>query len=547
MHRLSSARPRDAVSAAANDNAISDVRQLSPEPAARSSIPAQSAQSAAPEDPTRLEHRLSALAESELVPDSDAATLADASESVLSPKPAPEPNVATRALTHVPQDAWLDARLELPQPEADTRQRLAWRFKAAFTAWKLLLPTCSKQPLRGQMLEQMRRYEHLLRNAGPRPAAAARQQLSDALHLSLSEAKTVELERELSQLEGVILSVDASISQEAFKARWNREHVDPRQLLRYARLLASRRFGIGYRRDRFEALALELLTARLPSGRLLLMPRRRALQVMRQLLRGLHRPSATTEDHAQAIGYLRDALDRLDAMAGPKPFFDSDFYLDVYGYKISRHDRILSPEFLYLSVAIEVDIHNHMLTWSQTATSETGRPLSLAALQLSLRAQKEAAQAVFADFHRPLAGSAVAAKPATRKVKAKPAAAKRATSSGARLLAASVFALAALTANLYVTGTLRVTDPPRALNAGLLQAVSPLLVSARLSSDGKRLRGRVSRPSWRRLSPRKRIEEAERIASELKQRGIEHAELLAYKNRAIQIDFGSVVYVDDAP
>jgi hypothetical protein len=357
-----------------------------------------------------------------------------------------------------------------------------------------------------------------------------------------------------------LLAADASISQEAFKTRWNREHTDLRQLLRYARLLAGRRFGIGYRRDRFEALALELLTLKLPSGRLQLMPRRRASQVLRQLLRGLYRPSANTDDNKQAVHYLRESLDRLDAISDAKQFFDTGLYLDIYGYKISRHDRILSPEFLYLSIAVEVDVHNLLLSWSQASAAETGKPLSLAPLQLQLRAQKEAAQAVFHDFHKPLAGSSGSAPRASgsapkasesKRVRSLPAAPTKRKSAppsrAGRYVAAGLFVLAALGANLYVTDAVPWRQPPHVLMQATLHAVSPLLVSGRLSADGKRFSGSVSRPSWLKLTPSERGRAAESIASELKRRGIEHAQLMAYKERAIDIDFGTVVYVDDAP
>jgi hypothetical protein len=449
----------------------------------------------------------------------------------------------------------LDATLDLPVSEVDPRQRLAWRFKAAFTAWKMLLPVCSPQLARGQLLAEMRRYERLLRDSGPAPKNTGEKQLSDALHLQLSEAKAVELDRALSELEGLLLSADASISQEAFKARWNREHTDLRQLLRYARLLACRRFGIGYRRDRFEALALELLTLRLPSGRLQLMPRRRAGQVLRQLLRGLYQPTAITDESKQAIVHLREELDRLDTLTCAKDFFDSGLYLDLYGYKISRHDRILTPEFLYLSIAIEVDIHNLLLSWSQASASESGKPFSLAPLQLQLRAQKEAAQAVFNDFHKPLAGSAAPVKSPVveaKKVRSQPVAqpkSKPAQTGDTRLLryvAAGLFALSALGANLYVTGAVRLREPPKPLTQEALRALSPLLVNGRLSSDGKNLSGSLSRRTWVKLTPRERTQAADAMASELKRRGIDHAQLLAYKDRAIQIDYGAVVYVDDA-
>jgi hypothetical protein len=546
IERRRPAQPQAAANdnAAASANAVSGVRQIELTPAKSEQLTA-----AGHPDPSLL-HSLTALSELEAIPDSDATSLTQASDSVAAPKRSIEPNVTTRSLTHVSEDMWLDTLLDLPLAEPDPRQRLAWRFKAAFTAWKMLLPVCSAQTARVQLVNEMRRYERLLRASGPLPQSSGDKQLSDVLHLQLSESKTVELETALSELEALLLAADASISQEAFKARWNREHTDLRQLLRYARLLACRRFGIGYRRDRFEALALELLTLKLPSGRLQLMQRRRASQVLRQLLRGLYRPATNTDENKQSIHHLRDALDKLDAITDAQQFFDSGLYLDVYGYKISRHDRVLSPEFLYLSVAFEVDIHNLLLSWSQSSASESGKQFSLAPVQLQLRAQKEAAQAVFHDFHKPLAGSAMPSKVEASKaphtqvqVKPQPAAASTLT----RYAAAGLFALAALGTNLYFNDSLRVPHLPDMLSQSVLQTMSPLIISGQLSPDGKRFSGSLSRHEWQKLTPVERGQAAQQLASELKRRGIEHAQLQAQHGTAIEIDKGAVVYVEAAP
>ncbi|MEY4581632.1 MAG: hypothetical protein RL701_6335, partial [Pseudomonadota bacterium] len=358
--------------------------------------------------------------------------------------------------------------------------------------------------------------------------------------------------RSLTELESALLSVDEGLNDENFKAHFNREREQPKALLRYARFLGARRFGIGYRRDRFETLALELLTARLPSGRLLLMPRKRAGQVLQQLLRGLHRPPVHADEQSSALSYLRDALDRLEQLAGSKQFFDSGFFLDVYGYKISMHDRITSPEFLYLCVALDVEVHNRLQLWSSAGALKAS-PGPLTALQVQLRAQQEAAQGVFSDFHRPLvgAGPASAARAQTPVRKApkraeapQPKAADTATRW--RMVAAGVFVLAAVGANLYAMGYLQWSVAPRALEGAELKELSPLLVTGRLTQDGKRFSGLLARPEWLRLSPNERVAEAARLANVFKRRGIDHAEVLAYKARAMQIDYGTVVYVDDA-
>jgi hypothetical protein len=533
----------------ANPLVVSETRALSE---ADTQSPSEAS---AAESDRALERRIVSLTEA-AIPDSDAVALTEGSEPARTQGITAEPDVATRALTHVPSEQWFDATLSIPGTTGlalDVRQRLAWRFKAAFAAWKLLVPICQTPEARAELVSAMRSYEKLLRSTG-RAAGETNQPLSDAVHAQLSESQTLECDRALTELESALLAVDESLNDETFKAHFSRQREQPKALLRYARFLGARRFGIGYRRDRFETLALELLSARLPSGRLLLMPRKRAGQVLEQLLRGLHRPPVSAEDQGSALSYLRDALDRLENLAGSKQFFDSGFFLDVYGYKISMHDRITSPEFLYLCVALDVEVHNRLQAWSAQA-SGTGKALGgpLTALHVQLRAQQEAAQAVFSDFHRPLVGHAAATaaraaapakKPPKRAEAAQPAVSDE--SSLWRVAAAAAFALAALGANLYALDYLHWNEPPRPLADTELKQLSPLLLNGQLTQDGKRFSGLLARPEWRRLSPHERVAEAARLATALKQRGIDHAEVLAYKARAMQIDYGTVVYVDDA-
>lgn len=491
--------------------------------------------------------------DSAAVQDSDADALTSDTSAVLAAsRSAPEPNVSTRPHTHVGREAWFDSTLDLPHPSAapsDARQRLAWRFKAAFSAYKLLLPTSPTPEARALMVNALRRYERLLRAAVAVPRDSTKQ-VTEALHAQLSDQQTVELDRAMSELEGALLTLDECLTNEQFRTRFGKQHQPPKMLLRYARFLAARRFGIGYRRDRFEQLAQELLTAKLPSGNLLLMPRKRAAPILVQLVRGLFRPMMSPDAQEQELQYLRDALDRLQSLAGPKQFFDSGFYLDVYGYKISMHDRITSPEFLYLCVAINVEVHNRLQAWSQLSgeAAKAGSSGSLAALHVQLRAQQEAAQAVFADFHRPLAGTAPGKSPAPAAKKGKrPGPQPTGTASSVlRLAAACAFVVGVAAVNLYVLGFVQFESQPVALAPENLQALSPLLINGRLSEGGRRFQGLISRPNWHKLSPRERQEAAAKLAASLKAQGIDHAEVLAYKSRAIQVNYGSVVYVDDA-
>jgi hypothetical protein len=169
-------------------------------------------------------------------------------------------------------------------------------------------------------------------------------------------------------------------------------------------------------------------------------------------------------------------------------------------------------------------------------------------LQIQLRAQHTAAQAVFPNFHQALGGSspdtraASTAKAAARASKPRPVG----NTNVLRLAGASLLALLSISAALYASGLVQLEQPPEVLAAPRLQGLSPLLLQGRLTQHGTRFEGAIARPSWVRLSPRQRLEAADSLAQALKMQGVEHAEVLAYKTPVIQVSFGSVVFVDGA-
>jgi hypothetical protein len=526
--------------APANSNAT---QSASAQQAAESALLAES-------DANALDEELLALADSPALPDSDAAALT--AEELFATQAAASSNVSTRAATHVPDVERFDGLLEpSPTGEAatDTRLRLSWRFKATSTAYRLLSPLCPT-PDRQELVALLRKYELSLRAAaGTRPAGT--KQLTDALHLALPDELTDELERALAKVEDKLLAIDESVADEAFRMRWNKQRETPKTLLRYARLLACRRFNIGYRRDRFEALAQELLTAKTAAGTLLLMPRAKAAPVLRQLLRGLPRSASTGEERAAASTYLREALDRLQSLSGAKQFFDSGFFLDAHGYKVSMHDHVGNPEFLYLCVALNVEIHNRFLAWSRSEQARGSTP-PLAALQAQLRAQEQAVQGVFTNFRKPRDQAAAAGAPSApvpRKPLKAQATRKSFTSTGVGLfgfVAVCLFVLVGLGANLFAMGVVSLHEPPVPLAQPELAKLSPLLVQGKLSAKGARFDGLLSRRAWQALAPGERRAAAQLLAKNLEQLGIHHAQVFAYQTRAIEVEFGGVAYVDDA-
>ncbi|MDD9939152.1 MAG: hypothetical protein OXT09_36530 [Myxococcales bacterium] len=170
------------------------------------------------------------------------------------------------------------------------------------------------------------------------------------------------VETELSPIEDRLLALDDLIPREVFRQRVQGGKHSAKLLARYGRLLASRRFPAGYRRDRFEWLATHLLTRTDEAGLKHLVARDRARAVLQHLVGGLPH-KVNDAELADALNYLRDALKKLQQFTAPEGFFESGYYLDVHGYKVSMRDQLLNADFLYLSAAINAKLHNLLETW----------------------------------------------------------------------------------------------------------------------------------------------------------------------------------------
>lgn len=485
-----------------------------------------------------------------------------------------------RLLTHVATTASFDVTLKLAKP-SDTpearRTRLTGRFKSATAAYKLLSGLGLGSVESKELVDLFNTYESRLRAVVPPEES---KQDADSLHTLIPVSALDELERQAHKLEERLLAYDDSLSESDFYARVARDRQPPKVLLRYARLLASRRFNIGYRRDRFEYLALQLLIQPGPDKRRQLLPRDKAESILNRLLSGLsQQPPA--EERGPATLHLREALDRLAEINSPKAFFESEFFLDLHGYKISMRDQIASPEFLYLCAALDAEIYNRLVAWSQAGTP------SLQALESKLQAQKRAAEEVFSNFRRPK-GALVPAqpspqpppqgtlprdrdKPATRerlgsrakdKERAAPEGppakpqrrAQRRSKSGAvpessarsawKLAALLVVIVASLGSVTLTSGLLQLSPPPTVLTQQQLERLSPLLVSGTLLDQGKRLEGMVARPQWSRLSRAQRRERAYELAANLKAMGVHDAQIRAHRQPVVVIEYDTVVQID---
>ncbi|HKU43861.1 MAG TPA: hypothetical protein VJR89_37130 [Polyangiales bacterium] len=468
----------------------------------------------------------------------------------------------TRALTHVPVDQDFDATLRLPRPNEEAiearRGRLAVRYKAACAAYKLLTSFDLGGTDRREVVELFSAYESRLRAVLPPAAGNEAKRDADSLHSLLPAPGLDELERALSKIEDKLLYIDDFLAEDDFKSRVSKAKQPIKTLLRYARLLAARRFNIGYRRDRFEYLATELLTTEVADKRLRLLSRDKAATVLHHLLAGLPQPAAP-EERGPATAHLREALDRLATIGSSKEFFESEFFLDLHGYKISMRDQITCPEFLYLSAALHVEIHNRMLDWASS-----GAP-SWQALHSELEAQRAAAEDVFGNFRRPR--STPAAKSSPRPLPAKeaqpqpvPPRRKRKRKriseeppdnrerrlAWIKIIVASLVIVVSLASALYSAGVYEIGTPPVALRPSQLQQLSPLLLRGTLNEKQNRLDGLISRQRWLGMTKLERRAAAAELATQLAAKGIQNARLVTYKTPVIQIAYGTVVLVDES-
>jgi hypothetical protein len=182
-------------------------------------------------------------------------------------------------------------------------------------------------------------------------------------------AQLVTLERLIGPAEEKLLALDDLIGREVFQSRVQAPKQSKKLVARYGRLLASRRMPAGERRDRFEWIATHLLTASLEGGKQAVLPPDRARPVLQHLVGGIGR-KIKAQELDDAVAFLYDAIGKLEQLKSADELFASGLYLDVLGYKVSMREQLMSPEFLYLSVAFNARLTNQIETWlSQESAS----------------------------------------------------------------------------------------------------------------------------------------------------------------------------------
>lgn len=372
------------------------------------------------------------------------------------------------------------------------------------------------------------------------------------------------VERLLGPIEDRLLYLDEAVTQDAFRARVETSKQPKKVMARYARLLASRRFQAGARRDRFEWIATQLLSTTDAAGVRKVMPPERARSVLQHVVGGLPR-KANEQETAEAVAYLQDALVRVSSVT-QEEFFDSGVFIDVHGYKVSMRDQLLAPEFVYLSVLINAAVHNRLEAWiadherlyrGNQLTSE-GSPR-----EQIMRRVREAEDAVDDLFSVKRRGPVQAragepAKPAPAPAKKKGKEKKQKKLRGLlpeldivvdrqlKMLIGSLVVIVATGITIaFQTGAIGKQEL-RALEDGEIAGISPLLASAWIagSGDTSRLDAIIRDTDWQALDARKRTVEAERISKLLMSRQVPYAEIVDRDGgKVISIEKGFVSYV----
>jgi hypothetical protein len=388
----------------------------------------------------------------------------------------------------------------------------------------------------------------------------------DAVLKSATPEQLTAIDSAVSAIEDKLLWLDESLTPDAFRARIESVKQPKKLLGRYARLLASRRFTAGQRRDRFEWIAQRLLVASDDEGMQHVLPPDRARSVLQYVLADLPRkPKA--DELAEAISYFEDALRRLSPIRSHEEFFEGGFYLDLHGYKVSMRELLVAPEFVYLSVLMSAAVHNRLERWIAERDRLLRANIAVDGsvrdeIERLLREQEAAVDDIFSVKRKsgllsaslPQAATAAATDEAAAPKKAK----RKARKSGYRFemvvldrqlvlqLLVMVAIIAAGTTVLYQTDVIgapeirTLTDPETA-------KLSPLVARALIkgSGDAAHLDGLIRQAQWSALDPRARQAAGDALAAQLNALGVKTGLVLDRKGqKIIEIRNGMATYVD---
>ncbi len=372
----------------------------------------------------------------------------------------------------------------------------------------------------------------------------------------MDEAALGRIQDEVSAVEDTLLRIDESIPRDLFLRAVDEGSIPVEQLRRYARLLASRPIPMGPRMDRFDLLATRLLCVKTVSGFHRLLDRRAAKNVLRDMVGGLD-SRVTAEDRQQTLATISEAQEKLPEFTSLQAFFESGYYLDAYGYKLTSRKQLVDPEVLYNTVSLNAAILNHLeeLRGTSMGRDEVAQKL--------LQQEGEVRAILVPAAKRKKPKPKASQRPKPRYGKKKPTLlswdklANRypildKLDPGQVKMAGAILLVVVAGVSLFVSGALGGSG--RIGGAGVsnierkdLKALSPLLLRGiRIEKEGKAtLDAKIKRLKWEKLEAKVRARMAESIAHELARQRLDNAKISLFETGAtvILISDGSVVAV----
>ena len=185
------------------------------------------------------------------------------------------------------------------------------------------------------------------------------QRLADLRKVSAEEfQKGLELfEEDLELAETRLMRVDADLLIPDLRKTFQTREFRDEEVARYVSVLVRHVAEAPERRDKVDFLATRLFAKRLENGKMEMRPYADVHAALRVLV-----PDSILEQeaHGEAVAYFRDAIRRLYGYGSIDEMFDSGFYTDVRGYKLSLQDELMDPDVLYSAAELNTAIHNWM-------------------------------------------------------------------------------------------------------------------------------------------------------------------------------------------
>ena len=332
----------------------------------------------------------------------------------------------------------------------------------------------------------------------------------------------------VSRSENILFELDEQLPMDWFRARFAdlaarraEQAMTTEALCDYGSLLARRASDLP-RIDRIEFIATRLLTRELPDGQLEALPQAEFFNVLARLDL---RVAADAAHRDEAVAFFLDAARRLAACTSVKSILADGLYGEVQAYKRSLRRVRLDPAILYASVLLSAAITNHLVRFAEEEALPRKTLLSRVAC-------------TDVDIDKILSASDdVVLPPRVPRYKL------IFTDVGVRRRAPFLVALVAVGAAYLFRGPVAEENDLAPMPPRLLEAVSPLLLSAEVSSGAapRVVIAHVDGEAWRALDPAQRRARAAEMAAALGHQGIRAALMYDSGALVVQVENGAVI------